>query len=81
MARLPEAFDPHAPLNSCEAVAEFLHLSRGLVYKQAGEGGLPGIRIGSRLMVRTAPLLASLGLDDPEPGEHACSGCRERGES
>ncbi|MEZ5125739.1 MAG: helix-turn-helix domain-containing protein [Thermoleophilia bacterium] len=63
MPKTHDTFDPAAPLNSCEATAAFLGLSRGLVYQQAREGGLPAIRIGSRIMVKTAPLLASLGVE------------------
>ncbi|OPZ43232.1 MAG: Helix-turn-helix domain protein [Actinobacteria bacterium ADurb.BinA094] len=65
MARLPERFDPAAPLNNCDATAEYLGLSRGLVYAQARAGELPSVRIGSRLLIRTAALLAMLG-EDPE---------------
>jgi hypothetical protein len=61
VARLPEAFDPQAPLNSCEATATYLGLSRGLVYEQAGKGALPSIRIGTRLAIRTRALLDLIG--------------------
>jgi len=63
---LPKQFDPEAPLNGVEATAEYLGLSRGLVYEQAREGELPSVRIGSRLLIRTAALIAMLGLGEPE---------------
>jgi hypothetical protein len=59
----PMVFDPAAPLNGCEATARYLGISRGLVYQQAGTGALPSVRIGSRLMIRTAALLELLGAD------------------
>jgi hypothetical protein len=61
VARLPEAFDPRAPVNSCEATAAYLGLSRGLVYTQAGAGALPSMRIGTRLAIRTRALLELIG--------------------
>jgi excisionase family DNA binding protein len=60
----PKTFDPEAPLNDCEATAVYLHLSRGLIYQQAREGRLPAVRIGSRLMIKTEPLLAMLRSGD-----------------
>jgi excisionase family DNA binding protein len=65
MAKLPPEFDPAAPLNGCEAVARYLHLSRGLVYEQARTGALPSLRIGSRLMIRTAALLQMIAAEQP----------------
>ena len=65
MAKLPADFDPAAPLNGCEATAEYLGVSRGLVYEQARNGALPSMRIGSRLMIRTAALLAMLAASAP----------------
>ena len=63
MARTPSLFDSAAPLNNCEATARYLGVSRGLVYEQARTGALPSIRIGYRLMIRTAALLELLGTD------------------
>ena len=60
MPRSGDVFDPQAPLNSCDATAAYLRVSRGLVYQQARESHLPALRIGSRLMIKTAPLLALL---------------------
>lgn len=82
MARSPEVFDPAAPLNNCEATAAYLGVSRGLVYAQAREGGLPAMRIGSRLMIRTAALLAMLAdtssIEAPADGQaECCGGCAE----
>ena len=65
MAKLPADFDPAAPLNGCEAVARYLGVSRGLVYEQARIGALPSLRIGSRLMIRTAALLQMLAAEAP----------------
>lgn len=63
MSKAPDTFDPRAPLNSCDATAGYLRLSRGLVYQQARCGDLPSVRIGSRLMIKTRPLLTMLGLE------------------
>ena len=76
MPRTPDTFHPTAPLNSCEATASYLGVSRGLVYQQAREGGLPALRIGSRLMIKTAPLLESLGLADAD-SKASCHCARE----
>ena len=64
MARLPSIFDPSRPTNSVEAAAEYIGVSRGLGYQQARSGAWPAIRIGTRLLVKTAAFLAM--LDDNE---------------
>ena len=67
MPKLAERFDPDAPLNSCEATAAYLGISRGLVYQEARSGGLPALRIGSRLMIKTAALAEMLRVSEREP--------------
>jgi len=66
MARLPEAFDPTRPTNKVEAAADFAGGSRGLGYQAARSGQWPAVRIGSRLLIKTRPFLALLGLDESD---------------
>lgn len=63
MSAAPEGFDRGAPLNAVEPTARWMGISRGLCYKLARSGELPAIRIGGRLMIKTAPLLALVGSD------------------
>lgn len=64
MARLPDTFDPSRPTNSVEATAQYIGVSRGLGYQQARSGAWPALRVGTRLLVKTAAFLAM--LDDSE---------------
>ena len=77
MSKAPKTFDPELPLNGCEETAQYLGLSRGLVYAQAREGTLPAVRLGSRLLIKTQPLLAMLAEPaepDPTGLSAACEG-------
>ena len=53
---------------SVSEAAELLGVARGLAYRVVAEegelAGVPVIRVGRRLVVPKAPLLAALGLDD-----------------
>lgn len=65
---------PREPTCDVELAARLMGISRGLAYEQARNGslgGIPVLRIGSRLRVVTAPLLAALGLDPSPDGEAA----------
>jgi hypothetical protein len=55
------------PTCDVEDAADLLGISRGLAYAEARKGSLAGapvLRVGHRLRVVTAPLLAALGLDE-----------------
>ena len=58
MGRLPDDFDPTRPTNSVEAAAAWAGVSRGLGYEAARSGEWPARRVGSRLLVLTAPFVA-----------------------
>ncbi|TYK50578.1 helix-turn-helix domain-containing protein [Actinomadura decatromicini] len=47
---------------------ELLGLSRASAYEAANRGDIPTLRIGRRMVVPTARLLAMLGLDNGEAG-------------
>ncbi len=52
------------PTVTVEEAGELLGVSRGSAYEAARTGELPTIRIGRRLLVPTARLLALLGQAD-----------------
>lgn len=55
------------PTCDVETAGRALGISRGLAYQEARTGslaGVPVIRVGHRLRVVTAPLLAALHVDD-----------------
>lgn len=47
-----------------EQAGRLLGLSRSAAYRAAARGDIPVIRIGRRLLVPTAKLLAMLGMDE-----------------
>ena len=56
-----------------DEVAKLLHVSRANAYRAIKTGEIPSIRVGRRILVPTAALLALLGFDGgrcslPEPG-------------
>jgi hypothetical protein len=53
------------PTTSVEVAGRLLGLSRGAAYKAAGNGDIPTVRIGRKLIVPTASLRRMLGLDNP----------------
>ena len=62
--------DPQTrPTVTVPEAAEILGISRGSGYAAAAAGQIPTVRIGARLVVPTAQLLALLGVhtDDPRP--------------
>ena len=50
-----------------EQAARLLGISRGLAYQGVRDGSLPSIRIGRRVLVPTARLLALLGEEETSP--------------
>jgi excisionase family DNA binding protein len=48
-----------------EEAGRFLQLSRSAAYRAAARGDIPTIRVGRRLLVPTAKLLAMVGLEHP----------------
>jgi excisionase family DNA binding protein len=50
------------PTISVEHAAKLLGVSRSTAYRAVAAGQLPSLRLGRRLYVPTAPLLAMLGL-------------------
>lgn len=67
-ARAGEGTNPRAipdptvvPTLTVEGAARILGISRGLAYESVRSGGIPSLRIGRRLVVPTASLLAMLG--------------------
>lgn len=69
---LPVIPDPaQVPTLTVDAVAKLLHVSRASAYQAVHSGEIPSIRVGRRILVPTAALLALLGLDGgrlPAPG-------------
>ncbi len=56
--------DPaQVPTLTVDAVAKFLHVSRASAYQAVHSGEIPSLRVGRRILVPTAALLALLGLD------------------
>lgn len=51
------------PTVSVERAGALLGISRGSAYEAARRGDIPALRIGKRLVVPTARLLALLGVD------------------
>ena len=73
-----------------EEAARYLRISRGLAFDAARRGDIPTVRIGRRILVPTASLLAKLrgeepslpnapGDDHPSPGKSRDSGEAEPG--
>jgi excisionase family DNA binding protein len=60
--------DPLPLTLSVEQAGEFLGISRSAAYRAVSSGELPSVRIGRRLLIPTAKLLALLGLDDVRHG-------------
>lgn len=53
----------HSPTLTVDAVAKLLHVSRASAYQAIHSGEIPSIRVGRRILVPTAQLLALLGMD------------------
>ena len=63
-----EASLPHTPLVlSVEEAARLLGISRTLAYDLARRGGLPSIRLGRRIVIPVAALIAFLDVDHLPP--------------
>jgi len=54
------------PTCNVEDAAALLGLSRGAAYNAVKDGTIPNVRIGHRVRVLTAPLLAMLQVADSE---------------
>jgi hypothetical protein len=55
------------PTISVPVAAKWLSLGRGTAYQLARDGRLPGVlRLGSRYVVATAPLLRAIGIEPPK---------------
>jgi excisionase family DNA binding protein len=54
--------EPTNPTLSAREAAELLGVSRWAIYDAVNRGDLQAVRVGTRIRVATAPLLASLGL-------------------
>lgn len=57
----------HDPTCDVETAAGLLGISRGLAYQEARRGslgGVPVLRVGTRLRVVVKPLMEALGLDE-----------------
>jgi excisionase family DNA binding protein len=50
------------PVISVDQAAKLLGVSRSAAYRAVATGQLPSLRLGRRVYVPTAPLLAMLGL-------------------
>ncbi len=61
LRRLPNPAE--APTLTVDQAAKILHVSRASAYKAVHSGEIPSIRVGHRVLVPTALLLAMLGLD------------------
>ncbi len=60
----PTIPDPaQMPTLTVDAVAKLLHVSRASAYQAVHSGEIPSIRVGRRILVPTAALLALLGMD------------------
>lgn len=55
------------PVLTVEETAEILGCSRSRAYDSANAGEIPTLRLGRKIVVPTARLLAMLGLDDDTP--------------
>jgi excisionase family DNA binding protein len=62
-----------SPILTVEEAAVILRLSRGTAYEAVRRGDIPTIRIGRRLLVPRARLMAMLGAGDDQKagGERA----------
>lgn len=62
-----------SPVLTIEEAGALLRLSRSSAYEAARKGQLPTLRIGRRLLVPRARLMAMLGAGDAQKaeGEHA----------
>jgi excisionase family DNA binding protein len=58
--------DLNSAVVTIEEAGRFLGLSRSAAYRAATRGEIPTIRIGRRLLVPTAKLLAMVGIDQAE---------------
>lgn len=58
MAEQTPRFDPMRPPNSVMAAAGYFRVSGGLACERARSGAWPGLRVGSRLLVKTRPFMA-----------------------
>jgi len=71
--KLPPALTPDElrarPTISVDEYAATIDVSRDCVYEAAARGELKVLRLGRRVKVPTAPLLAALGLATPQGGE------------
>ncbi len=61
-----------APVLTIEEAAKILRVSRGSAYAAARAGEIPTIKIGRRLLVPTAQLMAMLAGEHKEPVEGSC---------
>ena len=58
-----------SPVLTVEEAAVILRLSRGTAYEAVRRGDIPTIRIGRRLLVPRARLMAMLGAGDAQKAE------------
>lgn len=65
LATIPDPLQ--RPTLTVDAVAKILHVSRASAYLAVDRGELPSIRVGRRILVPTAALLALLGYAIPAP--------------
>jgi excisionase family DNA binding protein len=54
------------PTLTVQRTADILNISRGSAYKAIESGDIPSFRIGSRILIPTAPVLRMLMVDDSE---------------
>jgi excisionase family DNA binding protein len=59
---------PNTPLVTVDEAAAFLGLSRSTAHRCVRDGSLPSMRLGRRVYVVRAKLLADLGLSADELG-------------
>jgi excisionase family DNA binding protein len=62
------------PTCNVEDAAALLGISRGAAYSAVSDGTIPNVRIGHRVRVLTAPLLAMLQVDNGESRVASCRG-------
>lgn len=62
------------PTLTVEQAGEMLGISRRSAYRAAARGELPTLKLGRRLLVPTARLLALLGLNEPKAVEATDAG-------
>jgi excisionase family DNA binding protein len=67
MSRIWEESMSTGTVMTIDEVAEYLRISRGLAYRQARAGSLPGVlRIGNRYVVSKVALDRALGVEIDE---------------